>query len=95
MIRLRQFSLDLWQNCELHAMAEDSMISGSLTAQKRSSTNEDTGFVFIDCKITGTGHVYLGRAWGAYSRTVYITTYMENIIIPEGWHDWGSSQRQK
>ena len=83
------------QNVELHAMAQDSMISGSLTAQKRSSSNEDTGFVFIDCKITGTGKVYLGRAWGPYSRTVYINTYMENIIIPEGWQDWGSSQRQK
>jgi hypothetical protein len=84
-----------WQNVELHAMAQDSMISGSLTAQKRSSSSEDTGFVFIDCKITGTGQVYLGRAWGPYSRTVYINTYMENIIIPEGWQDWGSSQRQK
>ncbi|KAG0592489.1 hypothetical protein M758_1G249900 [Ceratodon purpureus] len=85
----------VFKNVELHAMAQDSMISGSLTAQKRSSSNEDTGFVFIDCKITGTGKVYLGRAWGPYSRTVYINTYMENIIIPEGWQDWGSSQRQK
>lgn len=85
----------VFKNVELHAMAQDSMISGSLTAQKRSSSSEDTGFVFIDCKITGTGQVYLGRAWGPYSRTVYINTYMENIIIPEGWQDWGSSQRQK
>ena len=82
------------QNCEIHAMAQASFISGSLTAQKRSSPQEDTGFVFIDCKITGTGQVYLGRAWGAYSRTVYINTYMDNIIIPAGWQDWNNPQRQ-
>lgn len=82
------------QNCEIHAMAEASFISGSLTAQKRTSPQENTGFVFIGCKITGTGQVYLGRAWGAYSRTVYINTYMDNIVIPAGWQDWNDPQRQ-
>ena len=81
------------QNCELHAMAHDSYISGSLTAQKISSPNENTRFAFIDCKITGTGQVYLGRAWGPYSRTVYINTYMDSIIILERTDVWRVSKQ--
>lgn len=68
----------------------------SLTAQKRTNGSLESGFSFKDCKITGTGSgsggggsVYLGRAWGEYSRVVFSFTYMDNIILPQGWSDWG------
>lgn len=43
----------------------------------------------MDCNVTGTGLVWLGRTWGAYSRVIFVRTYMENIILPEGWTDFG------
>ncbi|KAH7428010.1 hypothetical protein KP509_10G071200 [Ceratopteris richardii] len=76
----------------LHSIANP---SGSLTAQKRQTTSENTGFSFVKCVVTGSGSIYLGRAWGPASRVVYSFTYFDDIIRPEGWFDWGDKSRQK
>lgn len=75
----------LWQSCELHAVP---VFYGVFTAQKRMGLHEDTGFVFLNCKLTGNGTNYLGKPWGPYSTVVFANTYMEKIIKPEGWEDW-------
>eukprot|EP00253_Pinus_taeda_P017179 PITA_17179 len=79
----------LYKNCELHAIPEQ---SGAFTAQKRSSPSEDSGFVFLNCKLTGKGLMYLGRPWGPYSTVIFANTYMDDIIFPEGWVDWPGQQ---
>ncbi|XP_028768477.1 pectinesterase QRT1-like [Neltuma alba] len=81
----------LYQNCHLHSIAET---YGAIAAHHRDTENEDTGFSFVNCSITGTGSVYLGRAWGDYSRIIYSFCYMDDIIIPEGWTDWNHPDRQ-
>lgn len=81
-----------YDGCELHSIASS---SGSLTAQNRASPGENTGFSFVNCKVTGSGLIYLGRAWGAYSRVVFLFTYMDDIIRPEGWNDFGESSHQE
>lgn len=81
------------QNCNLNSIANP--YSGSLTAQKRSMSNSTSGYSFLNCHVSGTGPIYLGRAWGPFSRVVYIRTYFEDIILPEGWFDWGEASRQK
>ena len=53
------------------------------------------GFVFVRSRITGAGMVYLGRAWGNDSRVVFANTYMDDIVVPEGWGDWGIPARDK
>lgn len=80
------------QNCHLHSEAKT---FGSVTAQKRNESHMNTGFSFVDAALTGTGPIYLGRAWGNYSRTVYSYTWMDNIVYPPGWSDFGFSDRQK
>ncbi|KAH7414726.1 hypothetical protein KP509_14G007600 [Ceratopteris richardii] len=80
----------LYQGCEIHVVP----VAGSITAQSRSSATSDSGFVFLNCTISGTGVVYLGRAWGRYSRVVFLYTYMESIIRPEGWQNWGDPTRE-
>ncbi|KAH7424416.1 hypothetical protein KP509_11G007900 [Ceratopteris richardii] len=82
----------LYLSCRLNSIASP---SGSLTAQKRLSTKENTGFSFLKCVVTGTGSIYLGRAWGPASRVVFSFTYFADIILPAGWFDWGESKRQK
>lgn len=81
------------QNCQLNVIAKPN--SGSLSAQKRSNGTDDSGYSFVNCKVTGSGPVYLGRAWGPFSRVVFIQTYFEDLIIPAGWYDWGISSRRK
>ncbi|MCD7449414.1 hypothetical protein HAX54_052119 [Datura stramonium] len=73
--------LSLYENCHLRAKTKN---YGALTAQKRRATFEETGFSFLNCKVTGSGALYLGRAWGTFSRVVfaYIT---DKIIKPTGW----------
>ena len=79
------------QSCKLHVLAQT---FGSLTAQKRNETKMHTGFSFVDCKVVGTGIVYLGRAWGNFSRTVFSYTYFSDIIYGPGWSDFGFPDRQ-
>ena len=81
----------LVQDCHVHAIARD---YGALTAQNRQSMLEDTGFSFVNCRVTGSGALYLGRAWGTFSRVVFAYTYMDNIIIPNGWYNWGDPNRE-
>nr|QIR83193.1 pectin methylesterase 35 [Cunninghamia lanceolata] len=84
-----------YKECELYAIAQGQKIPGAISAQNRASPEESSGFIFIACKISGSGQVFLGRAWGAYSRVIYAYTYMENIIVPQGWDDWGLVQRHR
>ncbi|KAK7319939.1 hypothetical protein RJT34_04668 [Clitoria ternatea] len=84
-------ALSLFEGCHVHAIAQ---VTGALTAQGRNSLLEDTGFSFVHCKVTGSGALYLGRAWGPFSRVVFAYTYMDNIIIPKGWYNWGDPNRE-
>ncbi|KAI3939656.1 hypothetical protein MKW92_006032, partial [Papaver armeniacum] len=81
----------LFENCTLNSVAK---VSGFIAALHRNSEKENTGFSFVNSKISGTGKMFLERAWGDYSRTVYIRTYMSSIIMPEGWNDWGVFSRR-
>lgn len=78
------------QNCELRVLSTS---GGSLTAQKRSDPSHETGFSFVSCKVTGSGvaTVYLGRAWGPYSRVVFAFTEFADIINPVGWYSWSDT----
>ncbi|OIT23677.1 PREDICTED: probable pectinesterase 53 isoform X1 [Nicotiana attenuata] len=82
--------LSLYENCHLNAKTKS---YGALTAQKRESMLEETGFSFVNCKVTGSGALYLGRAWGTFSRVVFAYTYMDKIITSKGWYDWGDKNR--
>jgi pectinesterase len=82
------------QDCELNVVRLPAT-AGALTAQKRQNSTDDSGFSFIDCSVTGAGQVYLGRAWGPFSRVVYSYTYMSDVIYAPGWFDWAIPARQQ
>ncbi|KAF5735975.1 hypothetical protein HS088_TW14G00105 [Tripterygium wilfordii] len=63
----------------------------SLTAQKRWSLLEETGSFFVNRKVTGSDALHLGRAW---PHGVLSLGYMDKIITPRGWYDWGDKNRQ-
>uniref|UniRef100_A0A0D6QUF3 pectinesterase n=1 Tax=Araucaria cunninghamii TaxID=56994 RepID=A0A0D6QUF3_ARACU len=75
-----------------------------LTAQGRTDPAQSTGFVFRGCSVDGTEEymkdfkanpsvhmVFLGRPWKMYSRTVFMTSYLGQLIRPEGWMPWNGS----
>ncbi|KAL0369084.1 UNVERIFIED_CONTAM: putative pectinesterase 11 [Sesamum calycinum] len=82
----------IFQKCHLHSLAGG---MGAITAQRRQRAEEETGFTFVNCKITGVKSAVLGRPWGKYSRVVFALTYMSNVVLPQGWDDWGDSSKRR
>ncbi|XVF19477.1 hypothetical protein REPUB_Repub11eG0114100 [Reevesia pubescens] len=82
----------LFERCHLHSLSEG---DAAITAQRRMSPSEDTGFTFLGCKVTGVRTALLGRAWGPYSKVIFALTYMSNVVLPQGWNDWGDSSKQR
>ncbi|XP_057960159.1 probable pectinesterase 29 [Malania oleifera] len=69
-------------------------VPGYITAQGRSSPEQSNGFVFKNCRVVGNGLTYLGRPWRGYARVIFYSTYMSNIIVPQGWNAWYTSSRE-
>ncbi|KAI5064003.1 hypothetical protein GOP47_0020673 [Adiantum capillus-veneris] len=82
----------LFVKCHMHSIATP---FGSISAHKRMEPSENTGYSFVYSVVTGSGTIYLGRAWGPYSRVIYAYTYFDNIITPQGWNDFGLPANQK
>ncbi len=64
---------------------------GFITAQSKSYSAQDSGFVFHDCRLEadpGVGNVYLARPWRPYATVVYLNTWMDAHIVPAGWREW-------
>ncbi|XP_050891817.1 probable pectinesterase 53 [Lathyrus oleraceus] len=78
------FGRSLYEECTINSIATN---IGYITAQKRSSSSLDIGFSFKKCEVKGSGHIYLGRPWGEYSRVIYSYTNMKEIVLPKGWED--------
>ncbi|CAH9082571.1 unnamed protein product [Cuscuta epithymum] len=86
------YGRSLYQNCHLKSVAQNG-VAASLTAQKRTAKSFASGFSFTNCTVTGTGSVYLGRAWGDYSRVIFSFSYLDALVLPQGWSDWGQPLR--
>lgn len=82
----------MYKNCWLHSIANR---FGSIAAQDRHSPCEPSGFAFVDCRVTGTGKLYVGRAMGQYSRIVFAYTYFEDVVAEGGWDDWDHNDAKK
>ncbi|MBW4039357.1 MAG: pectin esterase [Acidobacteria bacterium] len=65
---------------------------GYLTAQSRTSSEQTTGYVFRHAKVTAAEmdgkFFYLGRPWRAYSRVVFLSSWMPESLSPQGWSPW-------
>lgn len=81
------------QQCTISVTALNGL-TGFITAQGRNSWNETNGFVFKNCTVTGNGKAFLGRPWRDYARVLFYNTQLSDVIDPEGWAIWGSSQHK-
>ncbi len=79
----------VFENCELHSRPRPTVM---ITAQSKHFPAEDSGYFFLNCKITGAdngGKVFLGRPWRDYSTVLFYNTDMEQQIAADGWAEWG------
>ncbi|GMI67030.1 A. THALIANA PECTIN METHYLESTERASE 31, pectin methylesterase 31 [Hibiscus trionum] len=86
-------STTLFEHCHLHCKSP-----GFVTAHKRGTADETTGYVFLRCVLTGNGepgYAYLGRPWGPFGRVLFAYTYIDKCIKNEGWHNWEDPEKEK
>ncbi|WP_291857165.1 pectinesterase family protein [Marinilabilia sp.] len=86
------WSTAVFEGCEIFCKGK-----GYITAAS-TSQGKEFGFVFIDCRITGSApenSFYLGRPWRPYAQTVFINCFLDKHIKPEGWHNWRSEEKEK
>ena len=83
----------VFRECEIHSKGQ-----GYVTAQSRTYPEQNSGFVFDHCRLTGenTGRgVFLGRPWRAYSQVVYRNCWLGPHIRPEGWSVWNNNNNHE
>ncbi|KAG5626047.1 hypothetical protein H5410_011265 [Solanum commersonii] len=89
----------VFQNCNIYPRLPLPGQFNAITAQGRTDINQNTGISIHRCTITpsielasytGTKPVrtYLGRPWKEYSRTVYMRSFLDSFIHPDGWSIW-------
>jgi pectinesterase len=75
----------VFDRCEIQTL-RNGYITAASTPQ-----NIPYGFVFLDCRLGGPAEidtVFLGRPWRPYAHTVFIRTWIDKHIKPEGWDNW-------
>lgn len=81
------------QNCNILPKVPMVGQQNTITAQGRVDPNQNTGISIQNCTIWPYGNLssvktYLGRPWKNYSTTVFMHSFMSNIISPQGWLPW-------
>ncbi|KAK6363057.1 hypothetical protein TWF730_000504 [Orbilia blumenaviensis] len=71
--------------------------NGWVTANGREAENNTSIYVFNKCGIKGAGgataaSTYLGRPWRQFSRVVFQTSYLGDVVNPAGWSRWDAVQ---
>jgi pectinesterase len=79
----------VFDHCELHGISTGSVM---YTAQSKHTAEQDSGFVFNHCVVTGEarkGGVFtLGRPWRPYATVVFLDARIDAPVIPTGWTEW-------
>lgn len=85
------------QKCNIYARKPMANQKNTITAQGRKDPNQNTGISIHSCMVLAASDLapvkasyptYLGRPWKLYSRTVYMETFLDDLINPAGWLEW-------
>jgi pectin methylesterase-like acyl-CoA thioesterase len=79
----------VFDHCELHSRHHDTVM---LTAQSKHFPEEDSGYYFLHCRITGpntSDKIVLGRPWRDYSTVLFYDTDVQQTLSADGWSEWG------
>jgi pectinesterase len=83
---------DYFDNCHIYCIGKSYLTAAS------TPIDQQWGFVFVNCKITSKtsqDKTYLGRPWRDYAAVMFINTWMDEGVRPEGWHNWNKPEREK
>ncbi|KAJ4976448.1 hypothetical protein NE237_001554 [Protea cynaroides] len=60
----------------------------NVTAQGLKPSNDLAMVVFKNANVVGNGLAYLGRAYGPYSRVIFVRSFLSQVVVPQGWDAW-------
>ncbi|CAM8925393.1 unnamed protein product [Rhodiola kirilowii] len=87
----------LFQNCTFMVRKPNDNQFNAVTAQGRKERRQPSGIIIQGSRIIADPELesvksdfksYLGRPWKAYSRTIIMETFIDDLIAPEGWSPW-------
>lgn len=87
----------VFQNSNMYARVPNENQQNIFTAQGREDPNQNTGISILNCKVAATADLipvqssyktYLGRPWKEYSRTVFLLSYIGDLVDPAGFLEW-------
>ncbi|MFC0202939.1 pectinesterase family protein [Novosphingobium soli] len=84
-----------FRKCQLHGEAHESVM---YTAQSRNAADEDSAFVFEDCRLTAdpaASNVSLGRPWRDYAAVVFLEPVLETPLAPGAFTEWTPGKTNK
>ncbi|GJS62979.1 putative pectinesterase [Tanacetum coccineum] len=90
----------VFQDCEIFLRKPQPGGGLVVTAHGRKYHNQTGGYSFQGCNITAADDLkpvirqykkaFLGRPWFAYAQTVFIQSFLDDLVDPKGWLDsWG------
>nr|GMC98441.1 probable pectinesterase/pectinesterase inhibitor 59 [Ipomoea batatas] len=91
----------VFQNCVIYVRKPLWGQSNVVTAQGRADPFQNTGISIHNCRVMAAPDLkpvvrsyqtYLGRPWQQYSRTVFLKTYLDGLVNPQGWMPWENSK---
>ncbi|XP_042510969.1 pectinesterase 2-like [Macadamia integrifolia] len=90
----------VFQNCIIYVRKPIFGQANVITAQGRIDPNQNTGISIYKSSVMAASDLrpvlssyktFLGRPWKQYSQTVYLETYLDNLVHPKGWTTWGGN----
>ncbi|KAI3848486.1 hypothetical protein MKW92_045685 [Papaver armeniacum] len=90
----------VFQHCNLYAKRPRLGQQNAFTAQGRRDPNLATGISILNCNVTAAADLepvksmfqtFLGRPWKLYSRTVYLNSFIDDVVHPLGWLEWNGT----
>ncbi|XP_047174429.1 probable pectinesterase/pectinesterase inhibitor 47 [Vigna umbellata] len=90
----------VFQQSKIYARKPLPNQKNAVTAQGRTDPFQTTGISIQNCTIDAAPDLaadlnstasYLGRPWKLYSRTVFLQSYIGNVIQPAGWLEWNGT----
>ncbi|RDY05384.1 hypothetical protein CR513_10780, partial [Mucuna pruriens] len=90
----------VFQNCTILVKKGLPKQKNTITAQGEIDPIRSSGFSIQFCNISAnydllpyvnTTSTYLGRPWKPYSKTIFMQSYISDVLRPEGWLEWNGS----
>ncbi|KAL1187863.1 putative pectinesterase/pectinesterase inhibitor 25 [Cardamine amara subsp. amara] len=90
----------IFQNCNIYPRKPMAKQKNAITAHGRIDPNQNTGISIINCTIKAAPDLaadpnstmtFLGRPWKPYARTVFMQSYISDIVQPVGWLEWNGT----